>query len=324
MPCGSPRSWPSCASATARGSATSTSTATSSPRSRRSPPTPRSRPSWPASASGCATPRACARRRAARTRPAAGADEDGGGAAARAGPGGVAGCSRSPASTRGSTRSRERLAALAVELDDVAAELRDYAEGIEADPGRLLAVEERLEALDRLLRKHGGSVESVLAHAERCREEIARLEGAEERGAEAEAALAEAEARREKLAAELSAARAKAAAPLEKRVAKELEQLAMPGASLEVVLDPNPDGFGAGGRGVGRAEDGAEPGDRGGAAPRRGLRRRALAGDARPLRPPARPPAARPWSSTRSTPGSAATPPASSASGCAPWARAAR
>jgi DNA repair protein RecN (Recombination protein N) len=176
----------------------------------------------------------------------AGADDDGGGAAGALGRAesllqAVAGVDS------GLDAIHERLAALALELDDVSAELRDYAEGIEADPGRLLVVEERLEALDRLLRKHGGSVESVLAHAERCREEVALLEGAEERGAEAEAALAEAEARREKLAAELSAARAKAAGPLEKRVAKELEQLAMPGATLEVVLEPNPDGFGAGG-----------------------------------------------------------------------------
>ena len=108
-------------------------------------------------------------------------------------------CRRSPASTPGLDALAERLAALAVELGDVAAELRDYAEGVEADPARLVAVEERLDALDRLRRKHGGSVESVLAHAERCREEIERLEGAEERGAEAEAALAEAEARRGKL-----------------------------------------------------------------------------------------------------------------------------
>jgi len=176
----------------------------------------------------------------------AGADEDGGGAAGAVGRAesllqAVAGVDA------GLDRIGERLGALAVELADAAAELRDYAEGIEADPQRLAAVEERLDALDRLLRKHGGSVESVLAHAERCHEEIARLEGAEERGAEAEAALAEAEGRREKLAAGLSAARAKAAAPLEKRVAQELEQLAMPGASLEVVLEPNPDGFGAGG-----------------------------------------------------------------------------
>jgi DNA repair protein RecN (Recombination protein N) len=176
----------------------------------------------------------------------AGADEDCGGAAGALGQAesrlqAVAGVDS------GLDRIGERIGALALELADVGAELRDYAEGVEADPERLAAVEERLDALDRLLRKHGGSVESVLAHAERCGEEIGRLEGAEERGATAEAALAEAESRREKLAAELSAARAKAAAPLEKKVAKELEQLAMPGASLEVVLDPNPDGFGAGG-----------------------------------------------------------------------------
>ncbi len=142
----------------------------------------------------------------------------------------------------------ERLSAVAVELGDVASELRDYAEGLEADPGRLTAVEERLDSLDRLKRKHGGSVESVLAHAGRCRQEIRRLESSEERAAEAQAALGEAERRREELGARLSEGRAKAAGPLQKEVARELEGLAMPGATLEVVLEPHPEGFGAGGR----------------------------------------------------------------------------
>jgi DNA repair protein RecN (Recombination protein N) len=141
----------------------------------------------------------------------------------------------------------ERLATLAVELGDVAAGLRDHAEQIEADPGRLVAIEERLEALDRLRRKHGGSAESVLEHADRCRAEIERLACAEQRGEEAEAALAEAEARRAELGGKLSAGRAKAAAPLEKRVAKELDGLAMPGATLEVVLAAHADGFGPAG-----------------------------------------------------------------------------
>ena len=145
-------------------------------------------------------------------------------------------------------RIAERVAALNVEVGDVAAELRDYAEGIAADPGGLIAVEERLDALDRLERKHGGSVESVLAHAERCRSEIARLEGAEARGEEATAALAEAEARRAKLGKKLSTGREKAAGPLEERVATELASLAMDGARLEVVLDPHPDAYGASGR----------------------------------------------------------------------------
>jgi DNA repair protein RecN (Recombination protein N) len=177
----------------------------------------------------------------------AGIDEDGGGAASALaiaetllqGAGGV---------DAGLDSLSERLSALVVELGDVASELRDYAEGLEADPGRLTTVEERLESLDRLKRKHGGSVGSVLAHAERCREEIRRLEGSEERAAEAEAALGEAERRREELGARLSKGRAKAAGPLEKEVAKELEGLAMPGATLEVVLETHPEGFGVGGR----------------------------------------------------------------------------
>ncbi len=177
----------------------------------------------------------------------AGADEDGGGAASALagaesllhGAGGVDAELDSLA---------ERLAAVAVELDDVAAGLRGYLDRIEADPGRLAAVEERLEAVDRLLRKHGGSVESVLAHAERCRAEIERLESAETRGAEAEAALAEAEARREKLGKRLSKGRVAAVAPLRGRVASELERLAMPGATLEVELEPHLEGFGPNGR----------------------------------------------------------------------------
>jgi DNA repair protein RecN (Recombination protein N) len=172
----------------------------------------------------------------------AGAEEDGGGAAAAL------------AQAEGLLRAAggldaeldgiaERVAALALELADVGSELRGYAEGLEADPAALAAAEERLEAIDRLVRKHGGSVESVLEHAERCRAEIARLEGAGQRGAEAEAALTEAEARRAELGERLSAGRAAAVGPLEERVAEELERLSMEGATLQVVLEPHPDGY---------------------------------------------------------------------------------
>ena len=177
----------------------------------------------------------------------AGAAEDGGGAAAA--------LAQAEAALQGAAgfdpgldALAERVAALAVELGDVGSELRDYAEAVESDPARLLAIEERLEGIDRLERKHGGSVESVLAHATRCREEIARLEGAETRNAEAETALAAAEARRAELGERLSAGREAAAPPLQERVAAELERLSMAGASLEVVLDPHPDGYGASGR----------------------------------------------------------------------------
>jgi DNA repair protein RecN (Recombination protein N) len=148
----------------------------------------------------------------------------------------------------------ERVRALTVEASDVAGELRSYLDRLEADPGRLQAIEERLEGLDRLQRKHGGTIEAVLEHAERCRAEIERLEGAEERSAELEARLGEAIASRARMGTELSANRERLARELEERVAGELAELAMEGASLEVVLEPvtsdrdGGEGHGAGGR----------------------------------------------------------------------------
>jgi DNA repair protein RecN (Recombination protein N) len=142
-------------------------------------------------------------------------------------------------------RLAERFDAIQLELQDAGGELRAYLESLESDPARLRQLEERLDVLDRLARKHGGSVESVLAHAERCRAEIARLDGAGERGAELEAALAETAERRRCLAEGLSAGRRAAARELEERIGAELSELAMPGARLEVALDPHPDGLGA-------------------------------------------------------------------------------
>jgi DNA repair protein RecN (Recombination protein N) len=139
----------------------------------------------------------------------------------------------------------ERAGAIAVELEDLAAELRGYLERIEAEPGRLEQVSERLDVLERLQRKHGGSIEAVLAHAERCRAEIERLTRSAEIAAELEERIAAAEAERARAAQRLTDGRRRAAGRLSKRVAAELAELAMDGARLEVSLDPHREGFGA-------------------------------------------------------------------------------
>ena len=142
----------------------------------------------------------------------------------------------------------ERTAAAAVELSDLASDLRVYAEGVEAAPGRLEQVEERLEAIERLERKHGGTIEAVLAHAERCRQEIGRLEGAAELAADLKGRHSAAAAGRAKLAGDLTAARRKVAPGLERAVATALDGLSMAGARLEVALEPlGAEGFGTAG-----------------------------------------------------------------------------
>ena len=130
----------------------------------------------------------------------------------------------------------ERFRALALEADDLAGELRRYAEDLEAEPERLDAVESRLAAVERLARKHGGSVAAVLEHAVRCRARRAELAGAEEALEEATAALEEARVALGKVAEELHAAREAAGPALAESVRERLASLAMEGATFEVAL----------------------------------------------------------------------------------------
>ncbi len=132
----------------------------------------------------------------------------------------------------------ERLRAAMLEAQDVVSELRGYGEGLEGEPGRLELVEERLAAIARLERKHGGTVALVLEHAARCAARRDELLGAElavagARQAAEAAARAHAEASRA-----LAEARAAAAPELAQAVCARLEGLAMAGASFAVLLGP--------------------------------------------------------------------------------------
>jgi DNA repair protein RecN (Recombination protein N) len=136
----------------------------------------------------------------------------------------------------------ERWRALAIEADDLGGELRRYADGLEADPGALDAVEERLAILDRLARKHGGTIAAVLAHADACRARRDELASAEASLEATEAAVARA---RDALAAradELRAARTARAPALAAAVRERLKELAMDGAGFEIALAPREPG----------------------------------------------------------------------------------
>ena len=131
-----------------------------------------------------------------------------------------------------------RARSLSLEADDVAAELRRYAEDLDGDPDELEVVEERLAVLDRLERKHGGSIAAVLEHGERCRARRDELAGAEVALEETTAQLSEAEADLDGRVRSLRTARAKAAPKLADAVRARLGALAMDGASFEIALTP--------------------------------------------------------------------------------------
>jgi DNA repair protein RecN (Recombination protein N) len=138
-----------------------------------------------------------------------------------------------------------RMQSLRYEAEDLAAELRRYGSGIDAVPGRLEEVEERLGLLSRLMRKYGGTVEGVLGHAERCRGRRQELDRAEGRSKEVEAALQSARSQLIALSTQLTQLRQAGAPELAQAVASRLAELAMPEASFEVQVQPRDDGCGA-------------------------------------------------------------------------------
>jgi len=136
--------------------------------------------------------------------------------------------------------SRTSLDPVASALNEVASTLSHYLAGLEADPARLDKIESRIAAIEKLRRKYGASVEEILAfladvttkldavenvdaHRERLKKEQAKLAAAYETEATA-----------------LSQLRRAAASKLEKKVQKELAELAMAGTVFRITFAPAP------------------------------------------------------------------------------------
>ncbi|HEU5357222.1 MAG TPA: DNA repair protein RecN, partial [Actinocrinis sp.] len=127
-----------------------------------------------------------------------------------------------------------RLEELYWQLTETATDLAGYLAGIEADPVRLEVVNQRVADLETLCRRHGPTLEEVLAWAEQATARLAELEGDDDR---IETLTARRDELRDRLAghaAEVSAARRAAAEKFAAAVTTELAELAMPHARIAV------------------------------------------------------------------------------------------
>ncbi|HEX2055288.1 MAG TPA: DNA repair protein RecN [Nitrospiraceae bacterium] len=128
-----------------------------------------------------------------------------------------------------------------VQLRELAGQVRDYGERIEDDPGRLVQIEQRLDKLDRLKKKYGGSLAALLEQADVLRGELSEMDVADARLADHMQAMEEAGRREEELARKLSHERGRIAVQFQKQVTRELAALKMEGAKFEVQLERKPD-----------------------------------------------------------------------------------
>jgi DNA repair protein RecN (Recombination protein N) len=120
-----------------------------------------------------------------------------------------------------------------ITLQEAALVLRDYSKNLFFDPERLVAIDERLEMLNRLKRKHGGSLESVLNKKQEIEEELRQVFSVEEELENLGKDETVAKNNLRQKALDLSQRRGEVARKLKDAVDKEVRELNMPHASFQ-------------------------------------------------------------------------------------------
>lgn len=123
-------------------------------------------------------------------------------------------------------------------LEDMARETRDYREGVEFDPEALAQQQERMAALQGLLRTYGPRMEDVLAHRAEAADLVSLVDDAAERERAAQQDVDRAESALADAAAALTDVRAEAAPRFAAAVTAQMGRLEMGGAELVCDLRP--------------------------------------------------------------------------------------
>ena len=129
-------------------------------------------------------------------------------------------------------------AALQSETSDLATRIARELDVTEFDPAELESINGRLDLLDRLKRKHGGTIEAVLARAVQAREIVEAFDSRDERTAQLATALREAEAALAVDEARLRTIREGAAVRLKAAMREEFGALALSSARFDVSFEP--------------------------------------------------------------------------------------
>jgi DNA repair protein RecN (Recombination protein N) len=134
----------------------------------------------------------------------------------------------------------KRLQDTAYQIEDLIGELRSYQNSIQMEEKQLEAVEERLDCLNRLKRKYGGSLNAVFEKLHSIEQELSGIENIAEKIKDAEIHLDQLHNELKDLALKLSGKRKKAAGSFAKKVTIQLATLKMPKTNFSVALQSTP------------------------------------------------------------------------------------
>lgn len=123
-------------------------------------------------------------------------------------------------------------------LKDAGSELRDYSQSLDNDAERLNEIQERLYLLDKLKRKYGGTLETVLETFDKLSKELNAIEFSTQNIEELEAEIGQVRKELEQTASEISENRKNYAQVLSVLIQEKLEKLELPKARFEISVQP--------------------------------------------------------------------------------------
>lgn len=135
----------------------------------------------------------------------------------------------------------ERLNSARIELADISDEAENQMERMEFDPNRLQYIQERLDKIYTILKRHNvGTTEEIIRQAEEMRQRLHNMENVDFLIAEAEKKLKDAEQRLNTDAQLLTKSREKTAKTLSTQLQSRMNDLGMPKAKIEVCINESP------------------------------------------------------------------------------------
>ena len=132
----------------------------------------------------------------------------------------------------------ETLNSVIIQLNECGGDLRHYLDSIHVNPERLNEVEAQLTALHELARKHHVEIESLPAHYQQLCEELAGLSGLDNQLEQLQQQLNKQEKACRDLCDEIRHKRHSVAGPLAEKITDSIQQLAIPGGRIEIVITP--------------------------------------------------------------------------------------
>lgn len=123
-------------------------------------------------------------------------------------------------------------------LSEASFDLGRYLNRLDLDPEALAETNERLNVINRVLKKHGPTMDDVLFKHDDLRKQVAALEHADENTDALTARIKPLEAELDKIGRDLSAKRKRAAADIKPRIERQLAELGMDKATFGVELKP--------------------------------------------------------------------------------------